>query len=223
MGFLSAFQQQTPQIHHQAPEKFSCIVLKYLESLDALGETADEDRAVTIIARSPSSAVIRAIIGHSRYLAGRKVTVRVLLARFTPTPLMGGLVGALGELSSEEPVHEQVRWLRHPRLLDAHEQVVMGTEFSWTGDSLRRSEDRRNTLDMFSPNDTGAALLGIRAFAALWRVSATAPLVTISDEPLLQVSVEPPAASGANLMRTGKELHAALLTELTDFKGSTRH
>ena len=47
---------------------------------------------------------------------------------------MKGLIGALGELGGDEAPHERVRWLRNLRLLDAHEQVVMGTEFSWTGD-----------------------------------------------------------------------------------------
>jgi hypothetical protein len=222
MGFLSAFQQQSPQFHHQAPEKFSSILLKYLESLDALGETGDEERVLTIVARAPSSAVVKAVVGHSRYLAGRRVKTQVLLARFTPAPLMKGLLGALAEMGGAQAgACERLRWLKRPRLLDAHEQLVMGSAFSWTGDSLRRSEDRRNTLDMFNFDSFEAARLGAQAFQALWKASALAPLAAINEGEDQQGTdrERAPASSGA-VARPGKDPRTVLLTEM---KVSTRH
>jgi hypothetical protein len=221
MGFLSAFQQQAPHLHHQAPEKFSNILLKYLESLDAIEEGFDDERILTLVARTPSSAVVKAVVGHARYLASRRVKARVLLACFTPAPLMKGLLAALTELGGEGDAHERVRWLRRPRLLDAHEQLAMGSTFCWTGDSLRRSEDRRNTLDIFSFDAPETTRLGAQAFQALWKASAAAPLTVINEEEAQAVNEEPvTAASAAAPNRAGKDMRTVLLTEI---KVSTRH
>jgi hypothetical protein len=219
MGFLSAFQRQPPQ-HHQAPEKFSNILLKYMETLDAPGEAPDSERVLTIIARAPSSAVIKAVMGHARFLASRRVRTQVLLARFTPAPLMKGLLAMLAETGGADCAHERVRWLKRPRLLDAHEQLVMGSAFSWTGDSLRRSEDRRNTLDIFHFDSVEAARLGGRAFHALWEISDAAPPVMVSEAETQSTGGARAPTSGAPVVRSGKDARTTLLTEM---KISTRH
>jgi hypothetical protein len=221
MGFLSAFQQQSPKLHHQAPEKFSEILLKYMESLDARGDFEPRARLITLIVRAPSSAVVKAIAGHARFLAGRRVTARLLLARFTPAPLMKELLATLDELGGDEPAHDRIRWLKHPRLLDAHEQLVMGTEFCWTGDSLRRSEDRRNTLDIFSIGEPYPARLGAQSFAALWKASAAARLAALSEQDGIVASTERSFVAGATLARAGKDVVRSVL--LPELKITTRH
>lgn len=215
MGFLSALQQQPQRLQQQAPEKFSSIILKYLESLKAAGCESPQRRTLTIIARSPSSAVARALADQGDGFKGHRVTARVLLARFTPAPLMKDLIAILSELGGDERARSTVRWLKQPRLLDAHEQLVMGAEFCWTGDALRRSEDSRNGLDMFAVHAPETARLGARAFAALWKASSPAPLgdaAPLAENPL-QAST---AASAARPQ-------ALLAAFAPDLKTATRH
>ena len=141
----------------------------------AVNPTASDVPALTMILRSAQSAPAQALIAMSEEFARAGASAKVVLASLEPEDELPHLFESLCRLSPCEPDKELVRWARNPRLRDAHEQVTYGSSMCWSGDSMRRDADRRNTLTMFDEGAPQIARLGRLAFEALWAASATVP------------------------------------------------
>jgi len=126
----------------------------------------DGPQAVLLVARSGASPVACALRDAAVEIASRGIGVRMIVA-------------------SEERVQEawpaatdrsgrEIRIARNPRLLDAHEQLVLGQRATWFGDSLRRDPMKRDAFESYTADDTAAAGRARSTFERLWR--ATEPL-----------------------------------------------
>ncbi|MGI9475166.1 MAG: hypothetical protein ACR2PI_00540 [Hyphomicrobiaceae bacterium] len=61
-----------------------------------------------------------------------------------------------------------VRTSQNSRLLDAHEQLVLGDASSWTGDCMRRDPRERDAFETFGSNSAELADWAMKSFERLW-------------------------------------------------------
>jgi len=145
MGFLSAFNKRPLGDRPQSLEKFSALISGYLNRLERTGGSLEE-RSLTLIARSPSSAVARALALEAKGLERQHTSVQIIFARLAPAELLTELASALNLIAPQGGRRESVRLIRTPALLHAHEQLVLGSSSCWTGDMLRRCEENENEI-----------------------------------------------------------------------------
>jgi hypothetical protein len=169
MGFLSAFQKQPLTDRAQSVDKFSGFLARFLER--AAGDASPEDRSITLIARAPSMAAVRALLLHGKEIHRQDIAVRVIFARLAPVDMLGELSALLTRADTGRAPSGAMRFIKNAALLDAHEQLVLGRSLCWTGDMLRRSEEQRNRLDILEENQPSATRRGVIAFNALWNAA----------------------------------------------------
>jgi hypothetical protein len=174
MGFLTAFNKKPACASQHAIERFANRIVAYATRLQTKGGTVEE-RCVTLIARSPSSAAARALALEAKALAREEVAVRLIFARIMPLEELAGLAEALGLVDAGKDRPDSVRAIKTPALLNAHEQLVLGQATCWTGDMLRRSEENRNGLDLWEENAAGSVRLAQFAFDAIWEIAKPVP------------------------------------------------
>ncbi len=139
---------------------------------------ARDAQDILLIARSIDSPVMKAVAAAAPHVAAAGCAVRIILAQADREALpeswtIGGAV----------PVDCELRWARNRRLLEAHEQLVMGSDFCWTGDSMRRDPAKCDAYETFVEGDRLVATSSRVSFERLWAAS----------EPLLP-QMPPPAS-----------------------------
>jgi hypothetical protein len=184
MGFLSAFQKKPSADCAYTSEKFSAMLTRFLEKT-ARGVGLQE-HAITLIARAPSMTAVRAIITQAHEIQRQKIGVRVIFARLAPVDLLSELSSALDLVDARNTSIGKIRFIKNPALLDAHEQLVLGSAMCWTGDMLRRQEEHRNRMDIVEENAPGALRLAEMSFNALWTAAKPLPARALSGQPMLQ-------------------------------------
>jgi hypothetical protein len=70
----------------------------------------------------------------------------------------------------------EIRWARHPRLVEAHEQLVLGPETCWIGDCMRRDPAKCDAYESYVEGCGEAAGCAAVSFERLW--GASEPLVS---------------------------------------------
>jgi hypothetical protein len=137
-----------------------------------------------LIARSSSSPVVKALNALAPEIAEAQVTVRTILAL-----LESG--AADGQTESMMLCPTECRVARNPRLLEAHEQLVLGPNTCWIGDSMRREPDKRDAYECYASDHATTAHWSVTSFNRLWAASdaivprnstATVEPVAVSDE-----------------------------------------
>jgi hypothetical protein len=125
-----------------------------------------------VIARSVESPVVRAITSVAREIAEASRSVRMILASAEPEALPSGWIVS----DPAAAFAHEIRLARNPRLIEAHEQLVIGRETCWIGDSMRRDPSKCDAFETFidsCPRTTAAAVV---SFQRLW--SACEPVLT---------------------------------------------
>jgi hypothetical protein len=148
---------------------------RHLKMMSGFVDAATPGATLTMVLRSADSDAAKTLVGVKGALLRVGATARVVLAKLEPEHDLKQLFAALSELASHAPAPELIRWVRNPRLLDAHEQVTYGETMCWSGDAMRRDAEKRNALALFEEQAPDAARLGRMAFAALWQASVTVP------------------------------------------------
>lgn len=134
-----------------------------------------------LLARSPTSPVAQALRANAGKLAAANVSVRAIFCETEPA--------AAGTETLPFGLAGEVRIARDPRLLAAHEQLVLAADRVWIGDCMRREPSKRDTYERFAANAPDAATLAVRSFERLWR--AAAPLRAIPQVPAALASQLP--------------------------------
>ncbi len=145
--------------------------LEFLATFVARVERGEE-RSLTMVLRSASSAPAQALIGMSRELSAAKIAAKAVVAALEPEDDLRQLFASLSELAPQAPAKALIRWARNPRLLDAHEQTTCGESMCWSGDAMRREPDKRNALSLFAVDAAAPTRHARLAFAALWGASS---------------------------------------------------
>ena len=128
---------------------------------------------VLVVARSVESPVVRAVSSLAGEIVAAGYSVRLIIAQADRQSLPRGW-----SLSDAVEVDCEVRWAKKPRLIEAHEQLVLGPETCWIGDSMRREPSKCDAYETYV--DTCAATAGSAtvSFERLW--GASEPLLARS-------------------------------------------
>ena len=216
MGLLSHLRQTQITNATTALARHSRIFEHYFEWLDEQPDPSQEDRTVSLIARSPSSPVALAAMESADELKARGVAVKAIVSQTEPAQALRGLAQALVMLTDVKDVRELARWANKACLLDAHEQLILGGSMCWSGDVMRREPGKCDGLDLFEPNAPQTVRLGVLAFDAIWEVCDSLPLAAVRG-----VLATRPNASGSH--PNDQALAAFSFMNRTDRLTATRH
>jgi hypothetical protein len=150
--------------HEEKEQKLRDFVGRHLAESDiGAGSQASQ---ILVVARSLNSPVVKALTALGDELAAVRLTVRLILAHFDQEPQDWGRNVAFA--------HE-LRWARHPRLIEAHEQLVLSPEICWIGDCMRRDPEKCDAYESFVEDCGEATGCATVSFERLWQASE--PLV----------------------------------------------
>jgi hypothetical protein len=135
------------------------------------------ERTCLLLARSPDSPVARVI---AEFAQDKRVQLPI---RAIFTTLEGSAPSGGPDLSALPTFAAEIRLARDPRLLDAHEQLVLGSRTSWIGDCMRRDPLKRDAYEAYSPDGRGKALRAIASFERMWRVATPVSARATGDNP----------------------------------------
>jgi hypothetical protein len=122
-----------------------------------------EERGMLVIARSAQSPVVKTVAALAREIAAAGCAVRVILARADRAAVGDALVAM-----SSVALDCEVRRVRNPCLIEAHEQLVLGRRACWTGDSMRRDPAICDAYESFVEDCAEAAAAARATFERLW-------------------------------------------------------
>jgi hypothetical protein len=117
-----------------------------------------------VVARSLDSPVVRAIAGLDQAIVAAGGVIRLILAQVDDEAQC--LAGAALSCAHE------IRWARHPRLIEAHEQLVVGPNTCWIGDCMRRDPAKCDAFENYVEDCGEAAGCAAVSFERLWFASA---------------------------------------------------
>lgn len=142
------------------------LVVRHLQRQAADSFQGVGEKTCLMIARSADSPMAKTVLSLGASGALRGYSVRAIF----------GFLGTAETVKIAEACRAsawslQVRWARDLRLLEAHEQLVLGTETSWYGDSMRRDPSIRDACELYAPECPVTARRSIQFFENLWRAS----------------------------------------------------
>jgi len=148
-------------------EQLSAFIARNL--VLARPDAAPQAGPISVLARSLDSPVARAIGTLAAEIAAVGSPVRLLLVKSDrPFPADGCVYPQAATLDCE------ARLVRDPRLIEAHEQMVIDQRACWTGDSMRRDPAACDAYESFLDDCPGLAGAAQRTFEYLW--AAAEPL-----------------------------------------------
>ncbi len=153
--------------HLEKQENSSRFIGYYLDRLSIAAEPTLPQRTATLIARSAASPMARALLAAITECEQLAVRVEVMFAKAEPAEQMVQWLEVAARNHATDPFL-QLRKAGHPALIDAHEQLVLGTTFSWQGDCMRRDPETRDAFETFECFNSEAARRASRTFQALW-------------------------------------------------------
>jgi hypothetical protein len=138
--------------------RLAAFIARGLEAVAACAREAElrpAERAVLVIARSVLSPVVRAISALAGEVAGSDCGVRMILIKADGWGMPAALAG-------------EARLARNPRLIEAHEQLVIGARVAWTGDTMRRDPATCDAYESFVEDCPELAVAAAATFERLW-------------------------------------------------------
>lgn len=137
---------------------------------------------ILLVARSVESPVVKAIAAQAAEIVAAGYSVRMIVAQTDADAMPRGWA-----LSDAVEVDCEVRWARKPRLIEAHEQLVLGPQTCWIGNSMRREPAKCDAYETYIDDCPKTAASAMVSFERLWQTS----------EPLLAGTPVPPRGDEA--------------------------
>ncbi|MFD0988187.1 hypothetical protein [Methyloligella solikamskensis] len=133
--------------------------------------TDPRERSLTLILRSAASGPAKALLTLADEIREAGVMPKIILAKLEPRDELERLAVLMTEIYGGSSKSGAIRWTKNPRLLDAHEQAILGTSQCWSGDAMGRDPSRRNSLSMFADDAPDMVRLAELGFTALWHAA----------------------------------------------------
>lgn len=141
--------------------------------------TTSAQEMLMVVARSAESPVIKALFSLGQEISAAGLSLRIILAHLENDCLPESWERDAG------PLRCDVRWARRPRLIEAHEQLVIGPTTCWIGDCMRRDPAKCDAFENYVEDCGEAAGCAFVSFERLWeasepirRLAAPAPVVS---------------------------------------------
>ncbi len=154
--------------HEEKERKLQAFLAHHISNLRPGGDVAPYPHLL-LIARSLESPVVKAISALGEEIAAAGLGVRLILAHVDRDP-------APQDWGRSIAFAHDIRWARHPRLVEAHEQLVLGPQTCWIGDCMRRDPAKCDAFESFVEDCGEAAGCATVSFERLWHASQ--PLVS---------------------------------------------
>ncbi len=178
-------------------EKEARLKAFILQHLEDMGEGAQIAPCWRLIARSAESPVARNVLSMGARASLKGFSVRAIFASLGTAE-----TAQIAEACRVSDWAIQIRWARDLRLLEAHEQLVIGPAACWIGDSMRREPASRDACELYAPDCPDTARRANVFFERLWLASE--PIferpgveAAVACNPALSVPVEQLAAGSA--------------------------
>lgn len=143
----------------------------YLSKLETYSFDDIKQRCLQAILGSADSAAALAILRNANLFRLANVRVSVVFGRLSSMDSLAQWFDASTNFKITAPANH-FRWVKNQSLLDAHEQIVLGTTMCWSGDAMKRRPSQREGFELFEDSSPAMARLGRLAFEAMWDASA---------------------------------------------------
>jgi hypothetical protein len=181
--------------HEDKEHKLQEFICQHLNGFEHGGGTHLTNHLL-IVARSLTSPLVRAVVGLTHEIAASGRSARMILAHIEGEP-------QLEDWGRSVTFSHEIRWAKHPRLIEAHEQLVLGPQTCWIGDCMRRDPAKCDAYESYVEGCGEAAGCATVSFERLWLacqplVSRTARRVVgiAAGSPLPTVEAAPQATAG---------------------------
>jgi hypothetical protein len=164
--------------HEEKEQKLQAFLAHHLERRSYGADPA----RLLVVARSLESPVVRALVSLADDIAHAGICVRMILAQIDRGPLPE-------DWTRSVTFTHELRWAKHPRLIEAHEQLVLGPEVCWIGDCMRRDPAKCDAYESFVEDCGEAAGCAAVSFERLWH--ACQPLVGPGALPVIEAAPQP--------------------------------
>jgi len=118
-------------------------------------------RRIQFVARSTDSPSARALLALGDKIAAAGICIEVIFA-IIERP------GSPWLADDGAPFAREIRHAVNPRLLDAHEQLILGDSIAWIGDSMRRDPDKRDAYEVFGTDSYEIVRHALLSFQRIW-------------------------------------------------------
>jgi|GEM_PF-6048311 len=146
--------------------------------IQKISSDASLDKSLTLIARSPEANIAKACIQYREKFSLANIEIKIIFAQITPTEHLCEWLDPETSPCGLNP-EKNIRWGNRQNLVDAHEQLTLTNQCSWSGESMRREVSSRFGFYIFEKECKQAAIRGERAFNALWQICDKIPQVHI--------------------------------------------
>ncbi len=154
--------------------KIRSLLLQYLEMTGEFAQESPTAAKCLLIARSAESPVARTVLTLGASGRLKNFAVRAIFAFLGTAETV-----QIAEACRASDWSLQVHWARDIRLLEAHEQLVLGSTTSWIGDSMRRDPLNHDACELYAPDHPETAQRAGLFFERLWQ--ATEPVLERSS------------------------------------------
>ena len=149
--------------HEEKEQKLQEFIYQHLAGAQHGGD-ASRAAHLLIIARSLESPLVKAVAGLTNEITAAGLSARMILAQVDREPLPE-------EWGRAITFSHEIRWAKHPRLIEAHEQLVLGPETCWIGDCMRRDPAKCDAYESYVEGCGEAAGCAAVSFERLWLAS----------------------------------------------------
>ncbi len=149
--------------HEEKEQKLQEFIYQHLAGAQHGGD-ASHATHLLIIARSLESPLVKAVAGLTNEITAAGLSARMILAQVDREPLPE-------EWGRAITFSHEIRWAKHPRLIEAHEQLVLGPETCWIGDCMRRDPAKCDAYESYVEGCGEAAGCAAVSFERLWLAS----------------------------------------------------
>lgn len=147
----------------------------YLQWLDETGPDDASERQVLIVAKSPASPVVLAMQAMTEEFSSREIGVKVVFSDVDPERALQSAWEVISDLSNGRDHSDLIKWASSPGILEAHEQMILGTQMCWLGDAMRREPGRRDGFDLFEADAQENSARALKSFTAIWNFATPLP------------------------------------------------
>lgn len=192
MNLLSQLQPRKANAIQQSIARHDAFIGAYVEAMSVQPAPEACEREVTVIARSPASPVVRAVMARGDDLRRCGARVKMIFAELGAEGQIAECAESLEGLHTGAGARESLRWARMACLMDAHEQLILGTAMCWSGDCMRREAGKVDALDLFERNAPKSVRLGMLAFDAIWAICELVPTSRFRSAPAKAAALRTP-------------------------------
>ena len=172
MSFTSDYEIYQPLSAIETASRFDTFFDVFGQRLQ--NEPGAPQRTITLLARSPASPAAQALATNLCRFQPGTIAVGIIFAQIAPVPALDYVVQAVRKSCMLSP-ELVIRWAKNRALLDAHERLTLGQSLSWTGDSMRRTEDTRSAMDRVDSGNPFMFAEAKASFSAMWKASVPLP------------------------------------------------